>query len=125
MYHQLVTTEQSRYRNLWERAIARLREKDKAWIVSNTIVSLEDILSTIEKNKQICESKRLIVRRGPDKDPIVLRDVFSKIAGWIEKFVAVGDTVVQYDPGHAALPWAAVRIVLQACWHLVPRGSAH
>lgn len=27
--------------------------------------------------------------------------------------LGIGDTIVQYDPGHAALPWAAVRFVLQ------------
>ena len=84
-------------------------------IVSNAAVSLEDILSTVEAERLACESNRLVVKRGPDKDPIVLREVFSNIAGWIEKFVTVGDTAVQYDPGPAALPWAAVRLVLQAC----------
>ena len=32
---------------------------------------------------------------------------------WVRKFVEVGDVVAQYDPGHAALPWALVRFVLQ------------
>lgn len=83
-------------------------------ILHNDTVSLKDILSTVEAEKKTSESSRLVVKRGPDKDPIILRDVFSKIAGWVEKFVAVGDVAVQYDPGHAALPWAAVRLVLQA-----------
>lgn len=42
-----------------------------------------------------------------------MRDVLEKITGWVQRFVATGDTVVQYDPGHAALPWAAVRFLLQ------------
>ena len=84
-------------------------------IVSKTTVSLEEILSTVEAEREACESNRLVVNRGPDKDPIILHEVFSNIAGWIEKFVAIGNTAVQYDPGHAALPWAAVRLVLQAC----------
>lgn len=119
MYRLLVTTERNRYRNLWELAADRLREKDKELIVSNTIVSLEDILSTVEAEKKTCALNRLIVKRGPGRDPIVLRDVFSKIASWLEKFLAVGNTAIQYDPGHAALPWAAVRLVLQACKHRV------
>ena len=32
---------------------------------------------------------------------------------WIRKFVEVGDIAIQYDPGHAALPWAAIRFLLQ------------
>ncbi|KAL9634405.1 MAG: hypothetical protein Q9164_004107 [Protoblastenia rupestris] len=41
--------------------------------------------------------------------------MFGKIAKWIQKFISVGDVAMQYDPTHAALPWAAVRFVLQAC----------
>jgi bifunctional pyridoxal-dependent enzyme with beta-cystathionase and maltose regulon repressor activities len=40
---------------------------------------------------------------------IILRDVFEKITGWVQKFKGVGDTIVQYDPVHAALSWASVR----------------
>lgn len=45
---------------------------------------------------------------------IILRDVASKILTWLTKFKEVGDIAVQYDPAHAALPWAAVRFLLQA-----------
>lgn len=44
---------------------------------------------------------------------IVIRDVFGKTITWIEKIKGIGDTIVQYDPGHAALPWAAARLLLQ------------
>ncbi|KAK0110256.1 hypothetical protein ONS96_001878 [Cadophora gregata f. sp. sojae] len=33
---------------------------------------------------------------------------------WIEKFKGIGDTIVRYDPGHATLPWAVTRLLLQA-----------
>ncbi|MCJ1224751.1 hypothetical protein MMC12_001396, partial [Toensbergia leucococca] len=32
---------------------------------------------------------------------------------WIDIFKQVGDSAVQYDPVHAALPWAGVRFLLQ------------
>ena len=111
----LVTTEYPRSRDLWERAAARLHERDKAFIVFDSSVSLKDLMSKVEAEKRKYESDRLVVKRGADREPIVLHEVFSKIVGWIEKFVAVGDTAMQYDTGHAALPWAAVRLVLQAC----------
>ena len=69
MYHLLVTTEYAWHRNLWERAAARLREKDKALIVSDTAISLKNILSTVEAEKKACESNRLVVKRGPGKNP--------------------------------------------------------
>ena len=61
------------------------------------------------------QQKRWTVSRGPNKNALVLRDVFANIASLVEKFIAVGDIAVQYDPGHAALPWAAVRFLLQVC----------
>jgi hypothetical protein len=32
---------------------------------------------------------------------------------WVIKFREVGDMAAQYDPAHAALPWAGVRVLLQ------------
>ena len=46
--------------------------------------------------------------------PIVLREVLAKIVSCVNKFKEVGDIITQYDPAHAALPWAAVRLILQA-----------
>jgi hypothetical protein len=37
----------------------------------------------------------------------------EKIIAWVIKFKEVGDLAVQYDPIHAALPWAGVRFFLQ------------
>ena len=46
-------------------------------------------------------------------EEIVLRDVGNKILQWVDKFKQVGDIIVQYDPVHAALPWAGFRFLLQ------------
>ncbi|KAI5842361.1 hypothetical protein BZA05DRAFT_192690 [Tricharina praecox] len=60
-------------------------------------------------------------RKGKDRkirfkgDDIVLRDIAMKIGRWIQRFKDIGDIVVQYDPGHAALPWAGFRFLLQLC----------
>lgn len=39
----------------------------------------------------------------------------SKVSIWLQKFVEVGDVAVNYDPGHAALPWAGIRFLLKVC----------
>ena len=44
---------------------------------------------------------------------MILRDVFDKIVRWIDMFKQVGDIAVQYDPAHASLSWAGIRLVLQ------------
>jgi hypothetical protein len=37
----------------------------------------------------------------------------AKVAKWADRFKEIGDIAVQYDPAHAALPWAGVRFLLQ------------
>ena len=46
-------------------------------------------------------------------ESLVVRDLVDKIAVWVGKFIQVGDAAVQYDPTHAALPWAAITLLLQ------------
>jgi hypothetical protein len=48
--------------------------------------------------------------RGED---IVLRDIVMKTLQWVDKFKPIVDKVVQYDPVHTALPWAAFSFLLQ------------
>ena len=44
---------------------------------------------------------------------IDIQKVVYKVFHWVQEFVAVGDAIASYDPGHAALPWAAMRFFLQ------------
>lgn len=48
-----------------------------------------------------------------------LREYFGRLVYWLNKHLDVGDTIVQYDPVHAALPWAAFRFVMHSivAWH--------
>ena len=46
-------------------------------------------------------------------DEIVLKDIGMEILRWVDNFKQIGDIVVQYDPVHAALPWAGFRILLK------------
>lgn len=82
-------------------------------MVLNTSDSINEILESLERRKKECIDKQWTVPRGRKGNAVVLRDVFTKIAVWINKFMAVGDIAVQYDPGHAALPWALIRFLLK------------
>lgn len=99
---------------LWEKALDHLCDEDKHHIDTlNTDKKevLEDIIKVVEDKKKLCTLKQWrIKRRG---DSVYLRDLFGNIIKWINKFKEVGDTLVQYDPTHAAIPWAAVRFLLQ------------
>ncbi|KAF8417598.1 hypothetical protein EV426DRAFT_578107 [Tirmania nivea] len=48
-------------------------------------------------------------------DDIVLCHVGLKILHWVNRFKEIGDIIVQFDPGHAALPWAGFRFLLKIC----------
>lgn len=101
--------------NFWDKAVEALEEKDKQNIDfqrADKLTILADVLSEVQKKKQVCINRRLKYQRKSG-ETVVLYDVFAKIARWVNKFKEVGDVVVQYDPGHAALPWAAIRFLLQ------------
>ena len=57
-------------------------------------------------------ARALVIKFSSGKT-FVVRDAFEKLAAWTTRFIEVGDVAVQYDPAHAALPWAAVRFILK------------
>jgi tRNA G37 N-methylase Trm5 len=102
--------------SLWETAFHKLTQKDKEMFpLTDTDKRdyLEQLVEATRKSRDVCQQNRLKVKfRGKE---IIVRDVADKILVWIEKFKKIGDIAVQHDSGHAALPWAAVRLVLQVC----------
>ena len=102
--------------DLWSEALNSLSDNDQqhfGFSQDDKRVALESLLQAINTEKENMVKSQLVIRRSHGK-PIVLRDVFAKVVSCIDKFKSVGDAVTQYDPGHAALPWAAVRFILQA-----------
>ncbi|KAK6865444.1 hypothetical protein PG995_001972 [Apiospora arundinis] len=73
---------------------------------------LEDILAATEAKKAESLDKRWKVTVKGRK--IIVRDVLEKMALWVNKFMAIGSMAVQYDPTSAALPWAAIKLIMQA-----------
>ncbi|CAI6226816.1 unnamed protein product [Periconia digitata] len=101
--------------NLWARAAVALSDNNKRNINFNRADKL-NILAKLhvaaEKSRQkSVESRWRYTRKNGDI--VIMRDVFGKIVRWIEMFKQVGDVAVQYDPAHAALPWAGIRFLLQ------------
>jgi len=100
--------------SLWAEAVQNLALQDRATLqnpeIGRTDV-LEAILQVIEIKKKLCLDKRWTFVKGGKV--IVLRDKLDKIVTWVQRFKEVGSTIVQYDPVHAALPWAGVLFILQ------------
>jgi hypothetical protein len=72
---------------------------------------LEQLCRAAARKKAECDARRWrFVLRGRT---YILRDVADKVIVWANLFKQVGDVAVQHDPGHASLPWAAVRFLLE------------
>ena len=95
---------------LWRQAHDALRQKDKDVIPLSFATKPEELVAEVERYVSQSKGKPIKVSNGEN---LFVRDVLQKVSRWIKKFVEVGDTVVQYDTGHAALPWALLRLVLQ------------
>ena len=101
--------------NLWDKAVDALEDKHKHNVDfqrTDKNAILADVLEEVQKKKQACIERRLKYKRK-NGEFLVLYDVYEKMVKWVMKFKEVGDVAVQYDPGHAALPWAAIRFFLQ------------
>ncbi|KAI2636665.1 hypothetical protein GGS21DRAFT_39862 [Xylaria nigripes] len=104
--------------DLWEKAKDALSDNDKAWIRETTGGAsmsvhgmLDEMISLAVKGQRKWEASTTIQLDGHQ---FSLSDTASRTIVWLNKFKEIGDIIVQYDPVHAALPWAAARFILQA-----------
>ncbi|KAF4902782.1 Ankyrin-3 [Colletotrichum fructicola] len=101
--------------NLWDIARKRLANTEEAQLakaaVDNNTLS-QQLLELVQGKQQQCMDRRWKFRRS-NGEVVVVRDVFEKVVRWLQRFKEVGDVATQYDPTHAALPWAGVRMLLQ------------
>lgn len=99
----------------WNAAFESLTADDRATLntsSSNMLEVLREIVISTEKARDIAVNTQWRVKwKG---EVIEIRQVAGKIIRWVNEFKQFGDLIMQYDPGHAALPWAAVRIVLHS-----------
>ena len=104
--------------DLWAAALSTLSEEDRKLVAfgsQHKLDVLSDLGQLVASAKENSIKKRWRFHRPGGGQTVILRDLFSKIVVWIDRFKTIGDIVVQYDPVHAALPWAGVRFLLQVC----------
>jgi len=99
--------------NLWTNAYNKLPDELKQQLGTDKLETLQSVLQAATQAKEAIMETRLKFRWG-DKE-VDVQETADRLIGWITKFKAVGDTAVQYDPIHTALPWAGVRFILLVC----------
>ena len=111
-------------KKLWDRALDGMSIAEQAALRS---CCADDLLrgraqltgdEVLQQLRDAALAKQLYVEKKAWKmevngRQVILRDVAGKILVWLNKFKEVGDVATQFDPVHAALPWAAVRFALQ------------
>ncbi|KAL9043407.1 MAG: hypothetical protein Q9214_003406, partial [Letrouitia sp. 1 TL-2023] len=101
----------------WKLALSKLSEEDKLTIdfeYPEKIKVLSDLHQLTYDAKLECDKKRWRFTRKSG-ETVIVRDLLGKVIKWVDLFRQVGDVAIQYDPVHAALPWAGVRFLLQVC----------
>jgi hypothetical protein len=98
---------------LWSKALESLEPADHQAIrATSTSTDRLQVLQEVLTWSRTCQQTSLQKRwvwKNRKGEVIIVCDLFAKMITWIEKVKSIGDTIVQYDPGHAALPWAAAR----------------
>lgn len=103
-------------RDLWGKAVdslpaAVIKSLDPARTAKRDVANAA--LKLAQEKHAISTRKRWRIKKSGSGEDIIVRDVIGKIIHWIRRFREVGDAAMQYDSGYAALPWAAVRFLLQ------------
>ena len=104
----------------WNQALACLDPKKRKFLPIDEGTSQLDIDSIIEVagiKKAQCVEKRWKFRVGDTT--FDLSERAENIISCVNKLKEIGDITVQYDAGHAALPWAAIRLVLQVRYNMI------
>ncbi|KAJ4303449.1 hypothetical protein N0V90_002344 [Kalmusia sp. IMI 367209] len=107
-------TQNSPSTDRWYKAL-NLLDSDFRKTLTSTATPKRDIVSQVlqeaEARRKECIRKQWRFR-GANGKTVSLREILEKITGFVSRYKDVVTVAVQYDPVHAALPWAAVRFLL-------------
>ncbi|KAJ5811124.1 hypothetical protein N7447_010640 [Penicillium robsamsonii] len=104
--------------SLWALALSTFPEKNQciskipSASSSDTKQTLNNVLSALEVQRDRCTRDKWITISIGGKE-LIIRDLCAKITAYARKCMDVADVAVQYDPIHAALPWAGVLFLPQ------------
>lgn len=97
--------------DLWSRAYKLLPEQYKFGLDNLDKLDIIQKLFDIAKQAEEKHAAKQFKLKWGDKE-IDVQEKARGFVSWLNKFKEIGDIVMQYDPVHAALPWAGVRFIL-------------
>ena len=101
--------------DLWHEAIKLIevdQQKQLAIASADKLAVLNGALIAAKDKRDQCLHRQWKYKRG-DGTVIVFRDIFDRIASWIQKLKDIGDLVAKLVPTYAEIPWAAVSFFVQ------------
>ena len=102
--------------DLWTKAYYKLPDELQQQLGMNQpgavdkLQTLQSVLQMAVQAREANTANRLKLKFGNRE--IDVQEAADRLVGWVTEFKEVGDIAVQYDPVHAALPWAGVRFIL-------------
>jgi hypothetical protein len=113
--HSTATVPRHKQRDLWSEAANQLSDDDKELIDFGNLKEghvANSVLMVVTEQHDLCKKKEYSFKfRGK---VINVRQVLGRVMKWIDKFKNVIAFGVSLDTsGHAALPWACVKFVLE------------
>jgi hypothetical protein len=103
---------------LWDKALAKLSKEEGGFVlecsppaITNIKTTLDSLHKAVEAKRETCEKKRWVFNLNGQT--IELSKLADKVCVWLDKLKGIGDVVVNVDPLHAGVPWAAIRLLLQ------------
>jgi len=100
--------------DLWSKAFNQLPEELKKDLDSLDKLNILQKLIAIAKQAEEQNAGKQFKLKCGEKE-IDVREKAEGFVGCLNKFKEIGDIMVQYNPVHAALPWAGVRFILMVC----------
>lgn len=99
---------------LWDEALASISPKLQS-VLPKPIAghnTIDRALVEVREARDKCIQQRWRINRK-DGSIIIVRDLLEKVVKYFRRFKEIGDIVIQFDPVHAALPWAGVRFIFE------------
>jgi hypothetical protein len=99
--------------NLWEEAVKTVDAKWQEQLTALTDLSCgpKKLLDGLATQQKLCQAREWKCY-DLNGQKVHVRELLERVTFWLEKVQEVGDTIAQYDPVHAALPWAGARFLL-------------